>query len=112
MNSRGVFETNITLSAGNHSVEIILHNTSVASIENKIQLIAVLPNPAHDFIFIKMIDRKEKIQLIITHEKGIQVSEKTIQNDLKLDIKNLSAGIYFIEAENSSVKQEIRFVKS
>lgn len=110
--SSGVLETNIALSAGNHSVEIVLHNTSVARIENKIQLIAVSPNPAHDFIFIKMIDRKEKIQLIITDEKGIRVSEKAIQNDLKLDIKNLPAGIYFIEAENSSGKQVIRFVKS
>ncbi len=110
--SNGVLETNIVLALGNHAVEIVLHNSSAMQIENDVQIISVSPNPAHDFIFIKMISKKEKIQIKITDEKGILVLEKSISTDLKLDVKNLPAGIYFIEAKNKSEKQIVRFVKS
>ncbi len=112
--SNGILEYTFDLTTflGNHSIEIVLHSASAKLLENKIQLIHVSPNPSHDYLFISIFSKKEKIQIQISDEKGIQILQKTISDDLKIDTKFLPTGIYFIKAENIMGTQLIRFVKS
>ncbi|MEI7801510.1 MAG: heparinase II/III family protein [Bacteroidota bacterium] len=110
--TNGILETNISLASGNHSVEIVLHNTLIVELENSSDLISISPNPVNDYILISKIEKKERIQIQITDEKGNIVLQKIISDDLKLEIKNQTAGIYFIHAKSGNRTQLIRFVKS
>jgi hypothetical protein len=91
-------------------------NTSYNSITqgSKVQL-AVYPNPSQDYIKVSGQDIfSEKINLKITDISGKTCLYKIISapNEM-IDVKQLNAGIYFIEFtwHSGEYKEMIKFVK-
>lgn len=73
---------------------------------DKIQNISLYPNPSNDFIQLDGIAKTEKIT--IHNVSGIQVFEKSIEANEKINIQYLSNGLYFLKLENGNI---LKFVK-
>lgn len=72
----------------------------------KIQNISLYPNPAVNFIQINGISNAEKI--VVVDVLGAVAFEKTIQDKEKVNIENLTNGLYLIKFENGKT---LKFVK-
>jgi len=71
--------------------------------------LSIYPNPASDFITIKLNNSdKEKIQ--IYDIMGRLVKEVSISNNQKLDISKLSSGVYFVRLNNNKSSTH-KFIK-
>lgn len=72
----------------------------------------ISPNPAKDFIIIDypLLNGKEKINFRITNVTGKIVLQTQLSNST-ISLKNLSKGIYFVEASAEKQKAVRKFVK-
>lgn len=73
---------------------------------NEIQKISLYPSPSNDFIQLDGITKTEKIT--IHNISGVQVFEKNVEANEKLNIQGLSNGLYFLKLENGNI---LKFVK-
>jgi hypothetical protein len=68
--------------------------------------ITIYPNPTSSMLNIEV---KEQTQISITNILGDDVKTETINGTSKLDVSNLSAGVYFIQDAKSG--KAIKFIK-
>jgi hypothetical protein len=75
-----------------------LNITEISVIENKSN-IQVYPNPANDFINVKLLDKRyaDYILSIYSIQGKLMISRKLELTDSKLDISDLSSGIYILK---------------
>jgi len=86
-------------------------STGVNNIVEKIG-IEILPNPVEDFLTIKRSKTTEKATISIVNTLGqIRFRVLTIDNELKVDLRHLSAGIYFAKIEYGTSSFSKRFMK-
>ena len=67
----------------------------------------ISPNPTWDFITIQL-KNSEKEEIQIYNSIGQLVNEISVSNNSKIDVSDLSNGIYFIKSKNY---QTIKFIK-
>jgi len=67
---------------------------------------SIFPNPTSDFLTISNL--KNTVGYIIINQLGQEVLKDSINNNEKIDIKNLKNGLYFLKVENKSA---IKFIK-
>ncbi|SFM98261.1 Por secretion system C-terminal sorting domain-containing protein [Chryseobacterium oleae] len=87
-----------------------VHNVAVLSIANVTtnkNRVSVYPNPATDFIKINSSGKIKSIELYDSAGKKIQIK---IEND-KLDVRNLSAGLYLINIKTENGNFSEKFIK-
>ena len=96
-----ILENNKKISDYSISKESVLQmnilTTSKKDILKK-STIKLYPNPSTDFVQISGIDKKE--YYFIYNTAGTIVSEGSIINNQKINIKNLSSGMYFLNLTN------------
>ena len=68
--------------------------------------IIVFPNPSSDFIQISGLTKKEKY--ILYNSLGTTVKNGNISENEKIDLQNLTKGLYFLKFEN---EHTIKFIK-
>jgi ELWxxDGT repeat protein len=79
--------------------------------------VEIYPNPASQFINLSFTaSRKEKLNLQVFDSKGRIVLEQAEQaqlglNRVAVDLKRLSAGVYFISLGSGSINKSLQFVK-
>ena len=72
---------------------------------------AVFPNPANQYIEITgVFIGNEYYYEIINSEGKTLSSNKIVQNNQKINIKNLSIGIYFIKVKNKANIKTVKFI--
>lgn len=71
--------------------------------------VKIYPNPASDFIYIKL-NSKSKIEDIEVYDLSGKLVVKTKLNSEKIDLKNLPPGTYMIVFKNSDIKP-IKIIK-
>ena len=74
----------------------------------------VYPNPANDKITVELIDQTEVLntEFVIQNINGQTVLEIENLNPInRIDITDLSNGVYFLKISNSTQNQSIRLVK-
>jgi hypothetical protein len=67
-------------------------------------MLSISPNPATDFIDIKLKNSIETIDFIeVFNSVGQKVNESAIDKlkDIKIDISNLSSGVYIVRVSTS-----------
>jgi len=86
-------------------------------ITSGVQLVAIYPNPADDFITARMISGNDvEVTFTIISAQG-QAKVVTIDqltkgaNEVDFEIQDLMPGMYFLKATGENVNQVIRFVK-
>jgi hypothetical protein len=80
-------------------------SSSEFSVENEIK---VYPNPASNYIIINFPKVLNSVQIEMTDTFGkivFSTDEKSISNEYKIDIKDFSEGIYFINVTSNNLKQ-------
>ena len=68
--------------------------------------ISIYPNPSNDFIQLSSLSQIDNY--VIYNTLGIQVSSGIISNNERIDIQNLTNGIYFLKLDNGST---LKFIK-
>ena len=94
--------------------EVIDTTTIQEIIEPKKALWKVYPNPANDKITVELIDQTEVLntEFVIQNINGQTVLEIENLNPInRIDITDLSNGVYFLQISNSTQSQSIRLVK-
>ncbi|AZQ65117.1 T9SS type A sorting domain-containing protein [Flammeovirga pectinis] len=87
------------------SFEVINSNSEITNIENISSIYTVYPNPTTDFLIIKGVQNKSKIELIGL--LGNQFTAKIKHNTL--DVRNLPMGTYFLIIDGV---KKLRFIKN
>jgi O-glycosyl hydrolase/chitodextrinase len=80
--------------------------------ETEISSISLYPNPAHDYVYLKLNNYPAR-KVVITDANGqIVLQQKVIaENDgCKLSIHDLPAGLYFINVYSENQSQAIKFI--
>ncbi|HOZ30659.1 MAG TPA: T9SS type A sorting domain-containing protein [Bacteroidales bacterium] len=72
--------------------------------------IKVYPNPANDFINVKVQSDIKYANLLIYNNLGQVVLNKTIDKDCKIDISDLKSGVYTIIIQSSGELEKTRLV--
>ncbi|MBC7864532.1 MAG: T9SS type A sorting domain-containing protein [Bacteroidia bacterium] len=90
----------------------ILTNTALNTIETpsgiketEVKQITLLPNPASNEITISSTSLIEKIEIYSVTGELLRSEKYSPSANIKLDVRNLSNGIYFIRAGNSVMKK-------
>jgi hypothetical protein len=82
---------------------------AVQTSENKAQIIAY-PNPVHDVLTVKLPDFKSTSIVELTNAQGQIVA--TVENNARLNVAHLTAGVYFLRATfdgNTVVQKVVKF---
>lgn len=99
-----------TLDAGTLLDRIIAwtaSNTTLSTNDNiSIEKIKIFPNPSSNFIEITGLTTKNSYEIYNT--LGKEVKKGIVSENEKIDIQNLTNGIYFLKLEN---KKTIKFIK-
>lgn len=102
--------TYIPTQAGNYYVEVIdsngcenlsaivNYNPSTGIKEDLVSNIEIYPNPSREYVWIKT---PIPTQVIITELSGRKIMEFKIENEFKLDLSELSNGIYLVQYLNN-----------
>ena len=85
------------------------NNTGIQNPLSKDIFESVFPNPANDFIKIK--GEFEKSNVKIYDISGNCVLDKFLEDGNSIDVRKLSAGIYFIKLPDLDKSKPIRFIK-
>ncbi len=104
----GVLETSISLSAGNHKVEINNHSIPLSVNNTADESIKIFPNPAKDILNIIITDNKSW-EIKISNLMG-ELLIKT-SNKSKIDVSGLSSGVYLINVKQGENVFNYKFVK-
>ncbi|MEO5966811.1 MAG: T9SS type A sorting domain-containing protein [Ferruginibacter sp.] len=79
---------------------------------NNAELFSVYPNPAVDFVTIKTsLNNNTKINYRIINANGKLVKEGNLFNsNIRIDLKNVAAGVYFIKVTDANGKAETKTI--
>tara|TARA_R110001632_G_scaffold43376_6_gene110143 strand:+ start:152300 stop:153046 length:747 start_codon:yes stop_codon:yes gene_type:complete len=81
--------------------------------ENKLLSFKMFPNPASDLVNIQLPSGSDKAEVSIFDYTGRLMKSKTItSNDSKLDVNNLSNGMYLIRVTSNNKIGAQRFIKN
>ncbi len=106
--SNGILETSVSLSAGNHKVEIGEHSSSIQSMSEGSDWISIFPNPAKTEISIRLKDSMDsEIEIFNLLGKRILI----VKNETWIDLKHFSSGIYFIKIKQGNSLYISKFIK-
>ncbi|WP_010134170.1 ubiquitin-like protein [Ochrovirga pacifica] len=104
-------ETGKTLSYYNIQKESILHlviNTlSIATNTKKNTLLSLYPNPSNNYIIISGLNKNQNYSIYNT--VGVKIKEGIVYNQEKINIQNLSDGVYFLKLTNGKT---LKFIKN
>lgn len=103
-NGRTIADYNIQKES---TLQLTNKTLAVLDIELNGNKINLYPNPSSDFIKITGLNTVE--HYIIYSEIGTEVINKTIFNEGKIEIKNLSNGLYFLKFDNGNT---LKFIKN
>ena len=87
--------------------------TTLGISENKLLSFKMFPNPASDLVNIQLPTGSDKAEVSIFDYTGRLMKSKTItSNDSKLDVNNLSNGMYLIRVTSNNKIGAQRFIKN
>jgi len=87
--------------------------TTLGISENKLLSFKMFPNPASDLVNIQLPAGSDKAEVSIFDYTGRLMKSKTItSNDSKLDVNNLSNGMYLIRVTSNNKIGAQRFIKN
>ncbi len=104
----GIIQTSLSLSAGNHTIEITLNNQTSNSLKTN-NPINIFPNPANKELYISLPPSSKDFEINIINIKG-QLVMSTFNKSL-IDISSLSSGQYFIQIKQDNKSFYARFIK-
>lgn len=84
--------------------------TAISEAES-ISTIQVMPNPAHDWLLIQNFDHTSPTYYSIYNIQGSHLSDDFLYQNNKIDISNLSAGIYVLKLKNNALNFTFKFLK-
>lgn len=88
------FPSNTTGYCGGTAGVIMKYSESLLVQDNSTSTISIYPNPASDFLFIENAEIGSAIT--ITNSLGqVVMTETAVSNNLRIDVADLTAGIYF-----------------
>ncbi len=90
----GTLESSLTLTAGNHMVEIALNATAINELFKENTLV-VFPNPVYSELNILPPSTSSPFVIKIYDVNGKLVMKKS--NQIRLDVSNLLSGLYFVQ---------------
>ncbi len=91
--------------------------TSVSYVESDMP-VSIYPNPANDILFIKSLnDNNTDITVRIFNNLGDVVYLKTLENmksgdEIKIDLSNLTEGLYFLQIQNDRIINIEKLIKN
>ncbi len=110
----GYYNESCTSTSGNYSLTfrpffrlIVSTGTLTTTDFEQDNLIKFYPNPSSDFIQISGLTKE--MNYTLHNILGAKLSEGTVLNDEKIDVQDLTNGLYFLKFENGST---IRFLKN
>lgn len=74
------------------------------------KIISLYPNPAENFIYLKMLEETGKTSGTIYNMEGKLIKQVLLKNNV-IDISDLSAGEYLLRIENKNIQQSMKFIK-
>lgn len=94
--------------SGSHQVLTFGGNSalSIDDLDNKTNNIKVFPNPSTEFIQISGLSKEESYK--IYNVLGVETNKGSISNNDKINIQNLTNGIYFLKFDSGNT---IKFIK-
>ena len=72
--------------------------------QNRKPQLLVYPNPAKDYLNVRMLNSDEAMPFEIYTITGIKVGDGITQNNKKIDIKELPSGLYLLKVKNQQAK--------
>ena len=79
---------------------------SAADIESNSKNLTIFPNPSSDFIQVSGLS--EKLNYRLYNAIGSEIKSGVFSNNEKIDIKNLTIGLYFLKFNNGNI---LKFIK-
>ena len=79
---------------------------SAADIESNSKNLSIFPNPSSDFIQVSGLS--EKLNYRLYNAIGSEIKSGVFSNNEKIDIKNLTIGLYFLKFNNGNI---LKFIK-
>ena len=104
--SDGIYTVNLIVSYGGNlgnklkTAYIIVGSNGINSLSENKPDIVVFPNPANDMITIQLIGIKDRQQVQMYDAIGSLVNEFPVTESTNLDVKNISAGFYYLRLKN------------
>jgi hypothetical protein len=86
----------------------ITNNNTVSSNEPKTKAISVYPNPAKNTLFVSGVNGAFQIQIFSSFGQLIG----TYNDELTIDVSNLSPGVYYLQIIEETDKKVFSFIKS
>ena len=84
----------------------------VTGIAEEVSAISMGPNPTSDFVFIKFNTQQER-EISLYSSQGIMVRSKSTRlSEEKIDLQNLSSGIYILRIESKGKMVTFKIVKN
>ncbi len=76
----------------------------------------IYPNPADELVAVQLREISSEVQLSLADAKGMRLFQKSYSSffnkELKLDVSNLPAGLYFLTVMDKSQKMTVNLVKN
>jgi len=104
----GILESALTLSAGNHIIEIALKTTGINELCKENTLI-IFPNPTYSELNISPPSTTTSFVIKIYNVNGELIMKKS--NQIRLNIANLPAGQYFIQLIQNDYYYSTKLIK-
>lgn len=86
-------------------------NMTTGIAEERAPSVRVLPNPAHDQLFVSFRSGERPTAVQVRDAMGRTVLQPELNRDGALNISTLPAGIYLLEAKGKRSTAQVRFVK-
>lgn len=89
--------------------------SNALSINNfeKTNTISIYPNPAKNFVYVKIPINENKLTITFFNVLGKQVLQRSINStNNQIDISTLSEGIYIINAKSNNKAKSFKFIKN
>jgi hypothetical protein len=106
--TNGIIQSSLTMTSGNHTIEIDPNTTSITEI-NKDNPLQVYPNPAHTELNIELYSNLQKCDIEIYNSTGQLMMKKT--NKKKINISLLTAGVYVVKVKLDDEYFTTKFIK-
>ena len=106
--NNGTFITVMPVSGVNswNMVDNFQIETTLSVPNNLTKLFKIFPNPSSDFIQISGLTKTENYR--IYNIIGAEINNGNVSDNEKIDVKNLTSGLYFLKFENGNT---IKFIK-
>jgi Secretion system C-terminal sorting domain len=88
------------------------YSTGINTVGGENNLVTVFPNPTNDILSVQGLGNKNA-SIEITNQMGQLLFKKRelVANDFKIDVKDFSQGVYFLEIQSEKARRVLKFVK-